>query len=143
MKLQYKGKWVYNWFSNFEPIKVVVDGIVWPSLENYYQAQKTLNGKEREQFIYCSPSRSKQLGKRVKLRPDWEQVKYSIMEKALRIKFAPGTYSANKLIATEGEIVEWNNWGDRIWGKTLDGIGENHLGKLLMKIRGELLQLDS
>jgi predicted NAD-dependent protein-ADP-ribosyltransferase YbiA (DUF1768 family) len=35
------------------------------------------------------------------------------------------------------EIIEWNNWGDRIWGKTYDGVGENHLGKILMKIREE------
>ncbi len=33
------------------------------------------------------------------------------------------------------EIVEWNNWGDRIWGATLDGIRENKLGVLLMNMK--------
>ena len=56
---------------------------------------------------------------------------------ALRIKFAPGTIWYARLEMEEGEIVEWNNWGDKIWGKTLNGEGENHLGKILMKIRDE------
>jgi len=61
------------------------------------------------------------------------------MKKALDIKFAKGTNQANKLLETgNDEIIEWNNWGDRIWGKTLDGIGENRLGIMLMDIRNKL-----
>jgi predicted NAD-dependent protein-ADP-ribosyltransferase YbiA (DUF1768 family) len=37
----------------------------------------------------------------------------------------------------EEEIVELNNSGDRYWEKTEDGIGENHLGRILMKLREE------
>lgn len=137
MNLVYKGKFVYNWFSNFELVKITIDDITYPSIENYYQSQKTLDLEERKRFETCGPGQSKAYGKRIKLRDDWEEVKYDIMEKALRVKFAPGTDQYIKLKATEGEIVEWNNWGDRIWGKTLDGVGENNLGKILMKIRDE------
>ena len=60
------------------------------------------------------------------------------MEYALRIKFAPGTSWYTKLMATGNEeIVELNNWNDVYWGSTLDGRGENHLGKLLIKLREE------
>lgn len=138
-KLEYKGKWIYNWFSNFEPIKITIDGITYPSVENYYQSQKTLDLEERKQFIICTPSKSKFLGRNVTLRKDWDRVKFSIMKKALEIKFAKGTEQANKLLETgTEEIVEWNNWGDRIWGKTLDGRGENYLGLMLMEIRKNL-----
>lgn len=136
-KIVYKGKWVYNWFSNMEIDPITIDGITYPSVENYYQAQKTLDLEQRKQFETCSPSYSKRLGRAVNLRDDWGQVKLSVMEKALRVKFAPDTKWYNKLKETEGEIVETNNWNDKFWGKTLDGIGENYLGKILMKIRDE------
>jgi len=137
--LQYKGKYIYNWFSNFEPITIIIDNVKYPSVENYYQSQKTLDLEERKQFQNCSPSKSKFLGKKIKLRKDWDNIKNSIMKKALDIKFAKGTNQANKLLETgNDEIIEWNNWGDRIWGKTLDGIGENRLGIMLMDIRNKL-----
>ena len=37
----------------------------------------------------------------------------------------------------DAELVEDNWWGDKFWG-VCNGEGENHLGKLLMKIRDEL-----
>ncbi len=137
-KLQYKGRYVYNWFSNFEPIQITIDGVTYPSVENYYQSQKTIIESQRKQFITCTPSESKKLGRKITLRSDWDQVKFDIMEKALRIKFTPNTTQGKKLMDTKDEIVEWNNWGDRIWGKTLDNQGQNHLGKILMKIRDDL-----
>jgi predicted NAD-dependent protein-ADP-ribosyltransferase YbiA (DUF1768 family) len=35
------------------------------------------------------------------------------------------------------ELIEGNWWGDTYWG-VCNGVGENHLGKLLMKIRDYL-----
>lgn len=37
----------------------------------------------------------------------------------------------------EEELIEGNNWGDKFWGQ-VNGIGENHLGRLLMEIREEI-----
>ena len=43
-----------------------------------------------------------------------------------------------KLLATGDEhLEEGNTWGDRIWG-TVNGKGQNHLGKTLMRVREEL-----
>uniref|UniRef100_UPI00345E83CD NADAR domain-containing protein n=1 Tax=uncultured Duncaniella sp. TaxID=2768039 RepID=UPI00345E83CD len=45
---------------------------------------------------------------------------------------------AEKLIATgDAELVEGNYWHDTVWG-VCDGVGENHLGKILMRVREEL-----
>lgn len=135
----YNGRWIYNWFSNFEPIPIIIDGVKWPSVENYYQSQKTTDEKLQKQFLTCTPSVSKKLGRSVPLRSDWESIKLEVMEKALRAKFNHQTPDGIKLMTTEGELVEWNNWGDKVWGKTLDGQGDNLLGKMLMSIREEML----
>lgn len=37
-------------------------------------------------------------------------------------------------MSTTDPIIEVNNWGDTYWG-VCNGIGDNHLGKILMKIR--------
>jgi ribA/ribD-fused uncharacterized protein len=94
----------------------------------------------RKLISEVSPSEAKKMGRKVKLRKDynWDEIKFLVMEDILRFKFMEGTSWYYKLMATGNEeIIEWNNWGDRIWGKTYDGVGENHLGKILMKIREE------
>ncbi|MBQ3449388.1 MAG: NADAR family protein, partial [Synergistaceae bacterium] len=58
----------------------------------------------------------------------------------LRAKFTQHEDIAQKLINTgERILIEGNDLGDVFWGiDTATGEGENHLGKILMKIRGEL-----
>ena len=42
------------------------------------------------------------------------------------------------MIETGDEYLEeGNTWGDRIWG-TVNGKGQNNLGKILMRVREEL-----
>jgi predicted NAD-dependent protein-ADP-ribosyltransferase YbiA (DUF1768 family) len=62
------------------------------------------------------------------------------MYEGLKLKFAPDTQWYTKLMSTgDEEIVEWNNWNDKYWGKDIrTKQGENHLGLLLMKLRSEL-----
>lgn len=44
----------------------------------------------------------------------------------------------SQLLSTgTAELVEGNWWNDRYWG-VCNGRGENHLGKILMRIREEL-----
>jgi len=139
----YKGKWVYNWFSNMEPLDTpfTYKGITYNTVENFYQSMKLPDTRLdlRAEIAAMSPHKAKtEIRNKSKYpwRDTWDQAfSLVIMEYGLRIKFAPGTSWYTKLKETEGEIVEWNNWGDRVWGKTLDGVGENHLGKILMKIR--------
>ena len=85
-------------------------------------------------------STAKHTGRHVHLRKDWENIKYPIMEDIVRNKFQQNPDLAQKLIATgDAYLEEENTWGDRIWG-TVNHLGENHLGKILMKIRTELSQ---
>jgi predicted NAD-dependent protein-ADP-ribosyltransferase YbiA (DUF1768 family) len=62
------------------------------------------------------------------------------MYKALKQKFYLDSNWCKELLSTgDQEIVEWNNWGDKYWGKdSITKEGENHLGLLLMRLRREL-----
>ena len=61
------------------------------------------------------------------------------MEEALRAKFNIPEFKEKLLATGEMHLEEGNNWNDTFWGVDLKtGKGENHLGKLLMKIRKEL-----
>ena len=56
------------------------------------------------------------------------------MEFVLRQKFAHPDLLAMLLATGDMELVEDNDWDDTYWG-VCNGLGQNHLGKLLMKIR--------
>lgn len=106
--------------------------------EHIFQAMKTKNPVEQIEILSTStPGQAKRLGRQVKLREDWEDIKLLVMEAILRYKFKPGTMEHDLLLATgDEELVEGNTWGDTFWG-VCRGKGENHLGKLLMQIRDE------
>jgi ribA/ribD-fused uncharacterized protein len=123
---------------------VVFDGVLYPSTEHAYQAAKTLDPNIRKLFLLVTASKAKRMAKGIKVREDWNNVKTSVMEELLRQKFAPGTLFAAKLMELKGyDICETNWWHDNFWGsctcaKCADK-GENVLGRLLMKLRDELL----
>jgi ribA/ribD-fused uncharacterized protein len=126
----------YFFLSNFYPVEIKLDGIVYPNAETAFQAQKTLDVEERHKFsMLKNPVQAKRLGRKVKLRDDWEEVKLEIMTEIVSQKFLQHPYLIEMLLQTgDEELVEGNKWGDRFWG-VCKGKGENHLGKILMKIR--------
>lgn len=131
----------YAFLSNFYLVDIKYQGFTYPSSEHAYQAAKTLDSYEKSKFTSrsISPAQSKKMGRNIKLRSDWEHVKLKVMEDILRIKFAQGTPLSKQLMATGNQqLIEGNWWNDTYWG-VCRGKGENHLGKLLMKIRKELI----
>lgn len=132
----------YRFLSNFYEASVEYGGLVYGSNEAAFQAQKCLSDEGKAQFTALSPGKSKNIGRRVQLRPDWEQVKVGFMEEIVRAKFTQHPELADMLLATgDRALVEGNHWGDTCWGvDTRTGQGENHLGKILMKVRAELRQ---
>lgn len=131
----------YRFLSNFYPAQIYYDGVYYPTLEHAYQAAKTLNGVDRELIRgAATPGEAKTRGRRVTKRPHWDAIKLDVMERLLRGKFRPGSKLARQLIQTgNAELVEGNTWGDVFWG-VCRGEGENHLGRLLMKLRRELVK---
>ena len=127
----------YRWLSNFWVCEVEYDGVIWPSSEHAYQAAKSLDSEYKKQMLACNtPGQTKKLGKKVELRSDWDEVKLGIMEEILRAKFSnPQLREALLQTGTE-ELVEGNWWHDVYWG-VCKGVGQNNLGKILMKLREE------
>jgi ribA/ribD-fused uncharacterized protein len=128
-----------HFLSNFYPCFITVEDEVYPTVENAYQASKTLDEPTRRDFIYLTPMDAKRYGKEITIRADWECIKLDVMEGLLKQKFKVGSDLAQKLMNTgEEELVEGNHWHDTYWGQCPLGNGENHLGKLLMKVRADL-----
>jgi len=129
----------FDWLSNFFLCQVEFEGMNFSNVEAAFQAAKCLDMKERERFFGLSGGQAKRLGRRVELRSDWEEVKIEIMRQVLKSKFTQNSELREKLIATgDTELIEGNNWNDRFWG-VCRGVGKNHLGKLLMEVRAELV----
>ncbi len=110
-----------------------------PTVEHAYQAAKTVRQEERATILAAkTPAEAKKLGRYVTLRQDWETIRLLVMEDLVRQKFSNHPGLKVKLLATgEALLLEGNYWGDRYWG-ICRGVGENHLGKILMKVRAEL-----
>lgn len=128
----------YQFLSNFFWCLIELDGLKYQSVENAYQASKTLLVAERVQFVYATPRQAKRLGKKITLREDWDIVKIDVMRGLLRKKFSQPHLRRFLLETGDRELIEGNFWGDRFWGESPLGVGENHLGKLLMEIRAEI-----
>ena len=132
----FEGK--YAFLSNFYEHPISEGSLTFPTNEHYFQAMKTLDLTERIAIARAAtPGQSKRMGRSVKLRSDWEDIKLSVMETALRLKFADPELAAMLKATGNEELVEGNWWNDTFWG-VCNGVGENNLGKLLMKIRAEL-----
>jgi ribA/ribD-fused uncharacterized protein len=128
----------YRFLSNFEGPEIGYEGLTYKTVEAAFQAAKTTNLDEK---LYIqglpTPGQAKRAGRKVTLRPEWESIKLSVMEALLRQKFAQSPWGEWLLATGDEELIEGNAWGDTFWG-ICEGVGTNHLGILLMKIRSEL-----
>lgn len=133
---EFKGEFYF--LSNFYESDVTYGGITYRNNEAAFQAQKTTNKFIRMKFHQLNPSDAKKLGRQVQLREDWEQIKDQVMYEICKAKFEQNPDLRAKLLETGDEIlVEGNTCGDRIWG-AVHGVGENRLGRILMRVRSEL-----
>lgn len=136
---QFKGE--YRFLSNFYPVEILLD-LIYPSVEAAYMSAKN---DSPEWKAFCAdtnntPGQIKRASRGIILVDGWESCKLLVVEECLRQKFKKPYFKGRLLKTYPNEIVEGNNWGDTFWGVSLKtGEGENNLGKLLMKIRQELV----
>lgn len=131
----------YRWLSNFAPVKITIEGITYPSVEHAYMSAKS---DSKEWKIFCSdelnkPGFIKKESRKIKLKDNWNNIKYNVMKECLEQKFNTNPYK-RLLIETGDEwLQEGNMWNDIYWGVCLKTFkGENNLGKLIMEIRETL-----
>lgn len=132
---------VHRFLSNFYGCPIEFEGITYPSVEHAYVAAKTEDERTRQIIAGIGTAREvKAYGRKLKLRPGWNEMRLQVMEDLVRQKFTVHPMLRQALIDTgDHELVEGNYWGDTFWGVDLrTGIGHNHLGRILMKVRSEL-----
>jgi len=135
---------VHRFLSNFYPSPIEFEGDQYPAVEHAYQAAKTDNPNNRYAISISKASDAKAMGRNLKTREDWEEVKLEIMKRLLLKKFRDPVLR-QQLVDTGTEIlVEGNYWHDNFWGKCAcarpecSNTGKNWLGELLMQIREDI-----
>ena len=143
----------FNFLSNFYHDTITYENIPFDDIEHAYQyakARKFDDVDTSEKILSArTPSDAKRIGASVHgFKPRvWDKVREDVMLKLLRIKFAPGSDMATKLVATAGKSLAeagqsvtfsiGMSLNNRDLFKT-DKWTKNVLGKLLMKVREEL-----
>lgn len=131
-----------NFFSSLIHVSFPGCERIVQTLEHAYQASKANTPTDFNRICDSkSPGLAKRAGKAIQLRHNWDDMKLEIMEKLLCQKFADPKLRAALVATGEADLIEGNRWGDRYWGCTWEAgswVGENHLGRLLMKIRDSL-----
>lgn len=137
-------KYTVNWFSNMRQMPpMTYQGIEYASVENFYMAMKTKDPEARRMIAGLSPWKAKKESQALDIRPDWEAKRLDFMRFALEYKFRKGTEWRARLDSTSGPIVEWNNWNDKFYGKSVfDNVGLNWLGRILEDIRSGQTQFE-
>jgi len=112
------------------------------TVEHEFAAAKTHDLREQVRILTAStPGQAKRLGRKVTLRPDWEDVKVNVMRSLVLRKFLDHPDLARRLLATsDATLVEGNHWHDNTWGdcsceRCAAIEGRNALGEILMEVR--------
>ena len=115
--------------------------LTFPTNEHFYIAMKTKDVNIRRQVCAHPLKGLKKFGNSFPLREDWDDIKLDVMEYGLRYKFSESNPKLRSALINTGhtELVEYNWWNDIFWSVCLKTeLGDNNLGKLLMKIREEI-----
>lgn len=94
----------YYFLSNFYSAPVTYNGMCFENNEAAFQAAKC--PERMTEFCRLNPSEAKRLGRRVKLRGDWEAVKDTVMYEICKAKFSQNPDLADKLVATNFEEIK-------------------------------------
>ena len=146
--IKFRGE--HSFLSNFHLAPINWEGHRFPTAEHAFQYAKAIYAnapKVAEQIAQVgSPADAKRLGKplnTVLSHSYWNVDKIDTMKHILQVKFNPDDRASlhQKLWETgNAPLIEGNYWHDNFWGVCwcdhCPGDGVNHLGFLLMEIRG-------
>jgi ribA/ribD-fused uncharacterized protein len=135
----YSSKEPYGYMNNYKKSPMFIYGRWWKNVESAYQAQKTFDPDEYHKIWMAKhPKEARDLGQLVTVRPDWDQIKVSVMYECVLNKFIQNRIFREKLFSTGEEDIAEDSPIDSFWGLGPAGNGLNHLGKILVKVRSVL-----
>jgi ribA/ribD-fused uncharacterized protein len=124
------------------------EGVRYPSVENAFQAAKTLDLEERQLFETVSTTQARRFGQKVAMQERWGYLRVNVMQDLVWAKFQ-NPELREKLLATGDTPIEGtNSTHDNYWGacqcpRCKGALGLNWLGRILMSVRRELREQDA
>jgi ribA/ribD-fused uncharacterized protein len=134
----------YEFLKNSYPCLIIYEGEVYPSVSHAYQSAKTDDLNIRSQIQSAASSKgAENIGRSLSLIPDWDNKRLDIMASLIKSKFMDNFDLKIKLLLTGSkELIQGHSRREQFWGKTKNGIGENHLGKILMTVRSNIVNAE-
>jgi len=129
-------------FSNFSAFMLEWKGALWMTSEHAYHSEKFTDKKVLKEL---KAARSAHDALKVahahkdKYIKDWDEKKLGVMKEILHAKVQQHTYVKKKLLQSGNKVLIENSWRDSYWGWGPSKDGENHLGKLWMEVRSEVV----
>lgn len=122
--------------SNYYKARFFIYGRWWDTVEHAYQAQKCIDETEYDAIHQAKKANdARLLGQKVKMRDNWERIKFNIMMDCVLAKFLQNKDIGEQLISTGDEELIEDSPVDYYWGCGSDGTGLNRLGLILMETR--------
>ncbi|UKZ10759.1 GTP cyclohydrolase II [Vibrio phage C-ZP2022] len=145
----------YGFLSNFAVLENPIvksdpkgNIIKFPTVEHFYMAMKTTDWEERKVIaaqITASAAKA-YVEANIAVRDNWDDVKIPVMWHGICLKFSDLNPALKQKLLDTGDrlLIEANRWNDRHFGVDWEtGEGENVLGRLLMKRRNQLRELEN
>ncbi len=141
MGVYFYNQW-YDVLNNFSANAVEINGVLYPTSEHAYQAAKCTDPRGKREILAAkSPLQAKEISNQTygsAKDPHWNAKKLAVMESILRAKFEQHQEVRDALVQSGNQDIAEDSPVDTFWGRGKNGTGENHLGKIWMKIRSEL-----
>lgn len=137
----------YFELSNYYPRDLIIDGILYRSVEHYFNAQKFKGSGPARKAAFdnvvnaTSPTKAHWIARAhdvVKIR-NWDSEAPGLMARGLLFKFTQNPDLKNILLSTGNKTLVYRSALDKVWGDGGSrGGGQNQLGRALMLLREQL-----
>ena len=116
MILEFKGE--YAFLSNFYYAPFILETITYSTVEHYFQAQKAIDSIDFKRILSTnSPGEAKAIGRKIKIRSDWDEIKNNIKESLLK-KYNVKNVSQIQEVKEKIKNKNLNKYGNCIFFKS-------------------------
>lgn len=134
-------------FDNFSAFAFMYAGIRFHTVEHAYQAYKFKNTAPEifNEIVNCfSSDEARRIAHRNEdmVVSNWHEIKIELMEKFIRAKLDQNPFVKKKLLETKDYLICEDSPIDSFWGIGEDKKGRNELGKIWMKLRAEIQNVE-